>query len=123
MQNLIFKGLNGEFKIAAATQYITRIKDSTKNPKIEYKSVKYQSLNFNVTSEFEMAEWMVKPQGDHSLANEKLGESCVLVFNQTEIRVPPGLNHTAPRCQDAHNRFAYAYVILQREIQVDLKYL
>ena len=29
MQNLIFKGLNGEFKIAAATQYITRIKDST----------------------------------------------------------------------------------------------
>ena len=31
MQNLIFKGLNGEFKIAATTQYITRIKDSTKN--------------------------------------------------------------------------------------------
>ena len=31
MQNLIFEGLNGEFKIAAATQYITRIKDSTKN--------------------------------------------------------------------------------------------
>ena len=31
MQNLIFKGLNGHFKIAAATQYITRIKDSTKN--------------------------------------------------------------------------------------------
>ena len=30
MQNLIFKGLNGKFKIAAATQYITRIKDSTK---------------------------------------------------------------------------------------------
>ena len=30
MQNLIFKGLNGEFKIAATTQYITRIKDSTK---------------------------------------------------------------------------------------------
>ena len=29
MQNLIFKGLNGEFKIAATTQYITRIKDST----------------------------------------------------------------------------------------------
>ena len=26
MQNLIFKGLNGEFKIAAATQYITRSK-------------------------------------------------------------------------------------------------
>ena len=31
MQNLVFKGLNGEFKIVAATQYITRIKDSTKN--------------------------------------------------------------------------------------------
>ena len=31
MQNLIFKGLNGEFKIAATTQYITRIKDSTNN--------------------------------------------------------------------------------------------
>ena len=31
MQNLIFKGLNGEFKIVAATQYITRIKDSTNN--------------------------------------------------------------------------------------------
>ena len=31
MQNVIFKGLNGHFKIAAATQYITRIKDSTKN--------------------------------------------------------------------------------------------
>ena len=31
MQNLIFKGLNGHFKIAAATQYITRIKDSTNN--------------------------------------------------------------------------------------------
>ena len=30
MQNLIFKGLNGQFKIEAATQYITRIKDSTK---------------------------------------------------------------------------------------------
>ena len=30
MQNLIFKGLNGHLKIAAATQYITRIKDSTK---------------------------------------------------------------------------------------------
>ena len=29
MQNLIFKGLNGEFKIVAATQYIPRIKDST----------------------------------------------------------------------------------------------
>ena len=29
MQNLIFKGLNGQFKIVAATQYITRIKDST----------------------------------------------------------------------------------------------
>ena len=29
MHNLIFNGLNGEFKIAAATQYITRIKDST----------------------------------------------------------------------------------------------
>ena len=26
MQNLIFKGLNGRFKIAATTQYITRIK-------------------------------------------------------------------------------------------------
>ena len=31
MKNLIFKGLNGPFKIATATQYITRIKDSTKN--------------------------------------------------------------------------------------------
>ena len=30
MKNLIFKGLNGPFKIATATQYITRIKDSTK---------------------------------------------------------------------------------------------
>ena len=30
MQNLIFKGLNGHLKIAAATQYITGIKDSTK---------------------------------------------------------------------------------------------
>ena len=30
MQNLVFKGLNGQFKIVAATQYITRIKDSTK---------------------------------------------------------------------------------------------
>ena len=29
MQNLVFKGLYGEFKIVAATQYITRIKDST----------------------------------------------------------------------------------------------
>ena len=29
MKNLIFKGLNGPFKIATATQYITRIKDST----------------------------------------------------------------------------------------------
>ena len=29
MQNLVFKGLNGQFKIVAATQYITRIKDST----------------------------------------------------------------------------------------------
>ena len=29
MQNLIFKGLNGQFKIVAANQYITRIKDST----------------------------------------------------------------------------------------------
>ena len=26
---LIFKGLNGQFKIAATTQYIMRIKDST----------------------------------------------------------------------------------------------
>ena len=31
MQNLIFKSLNGQFKIVAATQYITRINDSTKN--------------------------------------------------------------------------------------------
>ena len=31
MKNLIFKGLNGPFKIATATQYITRIKDSTNN--------------------------------------------------------------------------------------------
>ena len=30
MQNFIVKGLNGQFKIVAATQYITRIKDSTK---------------------------------------------------------------------------------------------
>ena len=37
MQNLIFKGLNGHFKIAAATQYITRIKDSTNN--IQFKQV------------------------------------------------------------------------------------
>ena len=62
-----------------------------------------QSLNFNVTPvtfEFEMAEWMVKPQGDHTLANEKLGQSCVLVFDQTEIRVPPGLNYLATRCRD-----------------------
>ena len=29
MQNLIFKGLNGQFKIVATTQYITRIYDST----------------------------------------------------------------------------------------------
>ena len=35
-QNLIFKGLNGQFKIVAATQYITRIKDSTKNVNILY---------------------------------------------------------------------------------------
>ena len=34
MQNLLFKGLNSEFKIAAATQYITRIKDSTN--KVQY---------------------------------------------------------------------------------------
>ena len=32
MQNLVFKGLNGQFKIVAATQYITRIKDSIKKP-------------------------------------------------------------------------------------------
>ena len=31
MQNLIFKALNGQFKIVATTQYITRIYDSTKN--------------------------------------------------------------------------------------------
>ena len=30
MQNLIFKGLNSQFKIVTATQYITQIKDSTK---------------------------------------------------------------------------------------------
>ena len=30
MQNLIFKALNGQFKIVATTQYITRIYDSTK---------------------------------------------------------------------------------------------
>ena len=35
MQNLIFKGLIGQFKIAATTQYITRIKDSTKNPAVQ----------------------------------------------------------------------------------------
>ena len=29
--NFIFKGLIGQFKITTATQYITRIKDSTKN--------------------------------------------------------------------------------------------
>ena len=34
MQNLIFKGLNGQFKILAAAQYITRIKDST-NEKLD----------------------------------------------------------------------------------------
>ena len=34
MQNLVFKGLNGQFKIVAATQYITRIKDSTKNTRL-----------------------------------------------------------------------------------------
>ena len=36
MKNLIFKGLNGPFKIATATQYITRIKDSTKNIVIQF---------------------------------------------------------------------------------------
>ena len=35
---LIFKGLNGEFKIVTATQYITRIKDSTKKKIINEKN-------------------------------------------------------------------------------------
>ena len=35
MQNFIVKGLNGQFKIVAATQYITRIKDSTNKKKIK----------------------------------------------------------------------------------------
>ena len=39
MQNFIFKGLNGQFKIEAATQYITRIKDSTKN--INHKQIQH----------------------------------------------------------------------------------
>ena len=51
MQNLIFKGLNGKFKIAAATQYITRIKDSTKKSTGEknklIKSSKYGNACFN----------------------------------------------------------------------------
>ena len=38
MQNLVFKGLNGQFKIVATTQYITRIKDSTKKDNISLHS-------------------------------------------------------------------------------------
>ena len=35
-----------------------------------------------------MAECIVKPQGDQTLANRKLGQSCVLIFRQTENTVP-----------------------------------
>ena len=53
MQNLIFKGLNGQFKIVAATQYITRIKDSTnkisdKGPtKTKYNHIQSEMLTIN----------------------------------------------------------------------------
>ena len=47
MQNLIFKGLNGQFKIVAATQYITRIKDSTNNDKCN-NDVSSNSYHFQI---------------------------------------------------------------------------
>ena len=52
MQNLVFKGLNGEFKIVAATQYITRIKDSTNksnNIALNMKQLVF-TLNFKIIS-------------------------------------------------------------------------
>ena len=50
IQNLIFKGLNGQFKIVAATQYMTRIKDSTKNtPPSLFKHL-YKIYNYTLIS-------------------------------------------------------------------------
>ena len=54
MQNLIFKGLNGHFKIAAATQYITRIKDSTNNNISICVSVKLGVFSIYCHSDFEV---------------------------------------------------------------------
>ena len=50
MQNLVFKGLNGQFKIVAATQYITRIKDSTNKTYCISGSIKVQITSQSIVS-------------------------------------------------------------------------
>ena len=53
MQNLIFKGLNGQFKIVAATQYITRIKDSTNKKRTEIAWITTVKKHINQSGSFE----------------------------------------------------------------------
>ena len=53
-----------------------------------------------VTSRFEMAECLGKPQGDQTVANEKLGHSYVLVSEYTEFFGSLGLYYPALRCRD-----------------------
>ena len=51
----------------------------------------YREGEFNVTpvtSRFEMAECLVKDQGDQAVVNRKLGHSYMLVSSRTEFLGP-----------------------------------
>ena len=73
IQNLIFKGLISQFKIAATTQYITRIKDSTKN-------IMYLSL----------AQWLASVASDYLTFNPMVTGLNIIYNNIRDIlRVSP----------------------------------
>ena len=84
MQNLVFKGLNGQFKIMAATQYITRIKDSTNESSINSDHAMY-AYNFtdpegnNRSGYYDDGEWKGSTVLSSILEDRKLSDVILIV--------------------------------------------
>ena len=78
MKNLIFKGLNGPFKIATATQYITRIKDSTnKKREKELTELLLTLENALINNENKLEEYLVVKKEWEKFQTEKLNGSII----------------------------------------------
>ena len=65
---MIFKGLNGQFKIMTATQYITRIKDSTNKSTTKNQKKKLILTEVHVSEIYPIGNvhWLV-PKNDPEL--------------------------------------------------------